>query len=288
MDFYNNLTVLQNEIVLPFDYSFGVPMLVSWIVTFLFCIILIDAELMNKKISFLVYLITIIVGGLLLGGTPNAVMPIQQILTTLSIKAEVGYLLPAIITLCVLLTSSILIGRIFCGFACPLGALQEIISKINFKTDLKAQKKVKYRIEVSSQTPTIIRWIFLGILILFVFWGISLLPVFNPFSGFSFLKTPSEQTLLLPFFGLTIVCIASVFMYRPWCRFLCPFGAGSSFCSQFARSKYQRTEDCTECGLCEEICPTQEAAKESKKSECYYCNRCIEICPHNAIKLNLG
>jgi len=263
-------------------------MLFSWIVTFLFCIILIEAELMNRKVSVVIYLITILVGGLLLGGTPNAVMPIQQILITMGVRAEVGYLLPAIIILCVLFASSLLIGRIFCGFACPLGALQEIISKVNFKADLKAPKKVKYRIEISSQIPTIIRWIFLSILILFALWGVLILPVFNPFSGFLFPKTPSAQTLLLPFIGLIIICIASIFMYRPWCRFLCPFGAGSSLYSQFARSKYQRTDDCTDCGLCEDICPTQEAARESKKGECYYCNRCIEICPHNAIKLNLG
>jgi NAD-dependent dihydropyrimidine dehydrogenase PreA subunit len=45
-----------------------------------------------------------------------------------------------------------------------------------------------------------------------------------------------------------------------------------------------RTDDCTECGLCEKICPTQEAYKDSKKTECYFCGRCVDICPVNAIK----
>ncbi|MFW9905541.1 MAG: 4Fe-4S binding protein [Candidatus Thorarchaeota archaeon] len=288
MEIYCQLAILQQEIALPFDYSFGVPMLFSWIITFIFCIILIEGEILSRKLSTVIYLITILVGGLLLGGTPNAVMPIQQILTTLGLNADFGYLLPAIIILIVLLVSSLLIGRIFCGFACPLGALQEILSNFSFKADIKSQKKVKFRIDVPPQIPIVTRWIFLGILLLFSFSGVLLLPVFNPFSGFLFPKTPSEQTLFLPFLGLILVSITSLFIYRPWCRFLCPFGAGSSLCSQVARSKYQRTEDCTECGFCEEICPTQEASRESNKSECYYCNRCIEICPHNAIKLNLG
>ncbi len=81
--------------------------------------------------------------------------------------------------------------------------------------------------------------------------------------------------------------ITSVFIYRPWCRFLCPFGAVSCFCSNFALTVYVRTEDCTECKLCEKICPTQEAFSDSKKGECYYCNRCVEICPEDAIRLNL-
>jgi len=270
---------------LPFEAAYGVPMIISWIITFLFCIMLIDSELMNRRMRNGIYLVTVFFGGILIGGVPNAVMPIQQILTTIGVRGDFGYLLPAIIIFCGLLSSSLLIGRIFCGFACPLGALQEIFSKINFKDDIKAQKNVKYAIKVSSQIPTVIRWIFLGILILFAFAGALILPLFNPFSGFLFLKTPS--VLLLPFLSLLTVSIASVFMYRPWCRFLCPFGAGSSLCSQVARTKYQRTEDCTDCGLCEEICPTHEAGRESKKGECYYCNRCIEICPHNAIKLNL-
>ncbi|MFX0124272.1 MAG: 4Fe-4S binding protein [Candidatus Hodarchaeota archaeon] len=271
---------------LPFEAAYGVPMIISWIITFLFCIMLIDAELMNRRMRDGIYLVTIFIGGILIGGVPNAVMPIQQILSTIGVRSDFSYLLPAIIVFCVLLASSLLVGRIFCGFACPLGALQEIISKINFKSDIKAQKKVTYSVKVSSQIPIVIRWLFLGVLILFAFSGVLLLPLFNPFSGFSFYRTPSA--LVLPFLGLLTVSIASVFMYRPWCRFLCPFGAGSSLCSQAARSKYHRTEDCKECGLCEEICPTQEAARGSKKGECYYCNRCIEICPHNAIKLNLG
>jgi NAD-dependent dihydropyrimidine dehydrogenase PreA subunit len=53
-----------------------------------------------------------------------------------------------------------------------------------------------------------------------------------------------------------------------------------------SRIKYHRTDDCTECGLCEKICPTQEAGVGSKKNECYFCNRCIEICPSNAIKFS--
>lgn len=263
-------------------------MLISWIVTFLFCIILIDAELMDRKIRNGIYVVTIIWGGIIIGGVPNAVMPIQQFLTTISLRSESSYLLPAIIILIVLLASSLFVGRIFCGFACPLGVLQELISTVNFKSDLKEQNEAKYQIKVVSSFSKKIRWIFLGIVILLALLSIQILPIFNPFPGFSVLKTPSVTTIIISFIVLIVVCVASIFLYRPWCRFLCPFGAGSCLCGQVTRSKYRRTEDCTDCGLCEKICPTQEAARDSKKGECYYCNRCIDICPHDAIKLNLG
>jgi polyferredoxin len=280
--------MLSQSEILPFEAIYGVPMLVLWIVTFLFCIILIDAKMMTRRVRIGIYLITIICGGILLGGIPNAVMPIQQVLTTIGLRGDTSYLLPAIIILGVLLISSVFVGRIFCAFACPLGALQELISGINFKSDLKSQKQAKYRIEVSPQIPNITRWLFLGIIVLLTFFGILILPVFNPLSGFSIFRTPFELLVIIPVLSLIVVSFTSIFLYRPWCRFLCPFGAGSSFCGQFTRNKYQRTEDCTECGVCEKICPTQEAATDSKKGECYYCNRCIEICPHDAIKLNLG
>ncbi|MHA2227468.1 MAG: 4Fe-4S binding protein [Candidatus Hodarchaeales archaeon] len=279
--------LLQND-VLPFEPTSGVPMIIYWIVAFLFCIILIDAKLMTRKVTIVIYLITILGGGILLGGIPNAVVPIEQFLITFGVRGDFGYLLPAILILFILLFSSFLVSRIFCGYACPVGALQELISKINFKSELKAQKKSNFRIEVPSKISNMVRWTFLGILFVLASWNIIILPMFNPLSGFSFIKSEFSPTELIPFSGLIVVGIASIFLYRPWCRFLCPFGAGSSFCSQFARTKYQRTDDCTECGACEKICPTQEASNTSKKAECYYCNRCIDVCPNDAIILNLG
>jgi polyferredoxin len=279
--------ILQSE-TLPFDAIYGVPMIMLWIITFLFGIILIDAKMMSKKVRFGIYLLIITCGGVFLGGIPNAVMPLQQLLISLGLRSDLGYLLPALTVLGVLLITSLLVGRIFCGYACPIGVLQELISFINFKSDIKAQEAAKYRVEISSNIATKVRWGFFGILFLCaIVWSIVFLPEINPLSGFEEFRTFFAFTITIPFVGLIVVGITSVFLYRPWCRFLCPFGAVSCFCSNFAPTMYIRTENCTDCGLCEKICPTQEAFSESKKGECYYCNRCIEICPYDAIKLNL-
>ncbi len=273
-----------NEL-LPLDSP--APMILFWVITCSFCVILINAKLMSRKISTTIYLITIILGGILLGGVPNAVLPIQYILIVIGLRGELTFLFLVSLILGLLLYSSLLFGRIFCGFACPVGALQELISKICFKSDLDGQKKAKFRVEVSSQVSSKVRWIFLGVLFLLAsVWSIVILPEFNPLSGFLFLRFLT-LTLLIPFLSMIAVGIASIFIYRPWCRFLCPFGIGSSLLSRFTGIKYQRTEDCTDCGLCEKICPTQEAAADSKKGECYFCNRCIEICPHDAIKFDM-
>ncbi len=280
--------IFQGE-TLPFEPIYGVPMIILWIVTFLFGIILIEAKMMSKKTRIGIYLLILFCGGILLGGIPNAVMPIQQLLISLGSRSDLGYLFPALIILLVLLITSILVGRIFCGYACPLGNLQELISNFNFKSDLKGKKKVKYRIDVSLTLTTKIRWAFLGIIFLLAgVWGIVFLPEVNPLSGFEEFRRFFTFTITIPFIALIIVTISSIFIYRPWCRFLCPFGAISCFLTNFAQTLYIRTDECTQCGLCEQLCPTQEAFPESKKGECYYCNRCVDICPHDAIKLNLN
>ena len=270
----------------PFDMSMAIPMFISWIVIMVLAFYLLSKGKASTKISIILYAISLILGGIILGAIPNAVMPIQQILTTLGMAGPINAIIPMVVILALLLLSTLIFGRIFCGYACPVGALQELISKINFKSNIKAQKNNKLHIEIPSKVANIIRWIFFGlIIILTLIWTISILQIINPFLGFSFIKNPGAVAFLMPLIMLIVVSIASIFVYRPWCRFMCPFGAIASITSRFSRCKYSRTDDCTECGLCEKICPTQEAFKESKKGECYYCGRCVEICPANAIKL---
>ena len=271
----------------PFDISFAVPMFFFWVVISILTILLINAEMMSRKVFIAISVITILFGGILFGGFPNVLVPTQYILRILGRQGLISSLHAAVIVLSLILGSSLIVGRIFCGFACPIGALQELISKINFKSDLKAQEKVKYRIEGSSKIASLVRRVFLGILIIMaVFGGILFLETINPLSGFFIFRSTFTLTLIIPLISLIIVSIVSIFVYRPWCRYLCPFGAFSSLCSRISKKKYRRTEDCTNCGLCEKICPTQEAYAGSKKNECYFCNRCIEICPDNAMKFS--
>jgi polyferredoxin len=281
--------MLAQSNVLPFDYYFGVPMIFFWIITFLFSIILLDAKLMRRRVTVGIYFITLIIAGIVIGGLPNAINPIQQVLITIAERTDPEYLLPALIILGILLLMSYLVGNVFCGFVCPLGVMQELISKLTFKSESRSQDKAKFLVNISSKNTKRIRWLFLLLILgLAGVWGILVFPTFNPFTGFKFINSLFDETFIIPFLIFSVIGFLSLIVYRPWCRFLCPFGAGSSFLTRFARIKYQRTDNCTDCGLCEDVCPTQEAFEDSSKEECYYCNRCVEICPHDAIIFNLG
>ncbi len=277
--------IFQNGI--SFNMITALPMFLLWVVVSIVALVLINKGKLNKKFSLIIYTVVIVLGGVILGNVPNAVLPIQTILSVIGVSGPIIItILPMIMMIVILLLTVLLFGRIFCGFACPLGALQEIISKINFKSNIKKQKAAKYEIDVSRKVATIIRWIFFGVIIvLAIFWSFSVLQIINPFTGFKIFTNPLAPLFLIPGISLIVVAIASFFVYRPWCRLFCPFGTLASVIGRFSQYKYVRTEDCNECGLCEKICPTHQAGRDSKKDDCYYCNRCIDVCPQDAIKL---
>jgi len=270
---------------IQFDMITAIPMFILWALLITVFTVLLVKDKISTKGSIVLYLISIVVGGLILGGIPNAVMPIQVILATIGANNQIVSIIPMIIILSLLLLTSLFVGRIFCGYACPVGALQELISKLQFKSNVKKQKNVKYTIDLPYNVARIIRWaFFILVSILAIVWSFALLQLINPFLGFSFFTNPLAIALIIPLVTFSIIALLSIFIYRPWCRLFCPFGAFSSVISRASLFKLQRTEACTECGLCETICPTNEASENSSKAECYFCYRCIEVCPENAIK----
>ena len=86
-------------------------------------------------------------------------------------------------------------------------------------------------------------------------------------------------TLTTGFLVFAAILIVSVFVYRPLCRFICPFGAVFSACTAAGKTCIVRTDACIGCRKCEKVCPTGEAGAWERKPECYLCGRCIEVCP---------
>ena len=270
-----------------FNMATAIPMFIIWVIITCISLALLLKSRMKKSISIVISILSIGLGGILLGAVPNAILPILQVLTVIGGKTPILGVIPMVVILGILLLSTFLIGRMFCGYSCPVGALQELVSKLNFKSSVKEQKKTKLAINTSQKIANIIRWsFFIIIAIILVVWGISIVQIINPFTGFKVFTNPFSVALLIPLISLIVITVLSFFIYRPWCRYLCPFGAFSTLTSRYSIFSLSRTDDCNECGLCEKICPTQEAFSDSKKGECYYCNRCVEACPNDAIKMS--
>ncbi|NLX48509.1 MAG: 4Fe-4S binding protein [Methanospirillum sp.] len=165
------------------------------------------------------------------------------------------------IALVVLLT--FLSGRHFCGYLCPVGAVQELAY-------LAPVPKLRTcRIRELGVVRGIVFVIVIGA---GLGAGVSVLSVFGIAEFF-------RLTLSAGFLAFVAVLACSLFFYRPFCRLFCPLGALFQVAAVPGLWKLRRTSACISCGRCERACPTGEAGPAASKGECYLCRRCIEACP---------
>jgi NosR/NirI family transcriptional regulator, nitrous oxide reductase regulator len=132
-------------------------------------------------------------------------------------------------------------GRTFCAAVCPHGALQDLI--------LLKPIKIPGWIE---QGLGVIPFIYLGLAALFAATGSAfIICEFDPFIP---LFRLSGSTTALSISAAFLV--AGLFIGRPYCRFLCPYGALLRIASVFSKWRVRITPDtCTQCTLCAESCP---------------------------------
>ena len=195
---------------------------------------------------------------------------------------------------------SLIARKLFCGWVCPLGALQELINKIPHKFHLK-----KFNFTIFNSVRMALLAMFI-LTFIFVKDQISLLgtrieaditlPVWKAFSAYSIYQPINFFELLHWSIDLTfiimmsILVIASLILYRPFCYLICPVGALTWLFEKIApgRIKVDR-EKCTDCGECvdQSPCPTIAGLKDENAGtlpDCTSCGECINSCPEGAIK----
>jgi NosR/NirI family transcriptional regulator, nitrous oxide reductase regulator len=157
--------------------------------------------------------------------------------------ADRGYAVPlGVVAFFVLpLVFSLFAGRAFCAGVCPHGALQDLI--------LLKPVKVPAWLE---QGLSILPYIYLGAGVLFAATGSAfIICEYDPFVP---IFRMSGRTLMV-LTGAALLLLG-VFVGRPYCRFLCPYGALLKLGATVAKLRVRVTPDfCTQCRLCEASCP---------------------------------
>jgi len=174
-------------------------------------------------------------------------------------------------------------NKLFCGWVCPIGALQEIVY-------LCLPRLKKLRIPFAAANSARI-----GLLVLFVpillGYGIYIYGYFNPFEILHWPVGPDFWTLYA-WAVILIVVVVSLFLYRPFCHIICPIGALTWFLEHISIARIRlRKETCNNCRVCvsKAPCSAMEAILSGKRlhPDCYACGTCVAACPADALQFRI-
>jgi ferredoxin-type protein NapH len=191
-----------------------------------------------------------------------------------------------------------LLGRFVCGWLCLFGLIQELLYKIPVP-----------KLTVPRKIDRPLRWLKYVFLVVFVLLLPALLKVNNGLSSVPyFCKLICPVGILegaIPlaildegvrgqlgflfrwkFVILAAIVAASMFVHRPFCKYICPLGA---FYGIFQRFSFLRltvdTERCVGCGACTRQCKMNvDVVHEPNSAECIRCGACTKVCPTGALK----
>jgi ferredoxin len=220
----------------------------------------------------------------------------------------------------VVLLLTLLSGRIYCSFLCPLGMLQDVFSRIGGKV------KKRFRRFGFKKPHTILRYGLLIItLIATLLWGIYFLTLLDPYSIFgrfmtyfgkpivlilnnflsgilgkfdlyTFVNTPLVKfpslVYAIPSAFLILVGIMSFIKGRLYCNTICPVGTFLGLISKisFMRIKFDDVK-CTRCGRCSLACKSScidFLNKDVDLSRCVTCFNCLKSCPDKALSFGFA
>ena len=194
----------------------------------------------SRRIVFSVSIVSVLYFGFFRTGCVCSIGSIQNVVLSI---ADSSYRLPLVVLLLFLLplVFALFFGRVFCSGVCPMGALQELVNVRNFRIS-----------RAVTSALSIIPWIYLGFAILYAATRSQFIICrFDPFV--SIFRLSGDVGMVV--FGISLL-VLSVFVGRPFCRFLCPYGAILGVVSSVATKRVEVTKKpCINCTLCHNACP---------------------------------
>ncbi len=180
---------------------------------------------------------------------------------------------------------SLVFGKSFCSWMCPVGLLSELLG--DFGKRLTGWRgKFPNWLDWPLRSP---KYLLLGFFVYSIFF------LMNEASLKQFLDSPynlvSDVKMYYFFANITrfslivlaVLFAASIFVRNFWCRFLCPYGALLGITSLLSPQKIKRNAvSCIDCGKCAKVCPSHikvDKVKTVFSDECTSCLECLDACP---------
>ncbi len=219
-----------------------------------------------------------------------------------------------------LLALTLILGRFFCGWVCPIGTVLDLVQPLAFWRRSRTRKARMSRIDTdgklvvpavpihtrlfpSNANSRLRYYILIGVVVAGAF-SLQALGLLDPLVIFHRTATTLVSnvfTLRLPplrtFFSLVSLIFVSIVLLelwqpRFWCRNLCPLGALISVFSRFSLLNRQVSGACTFCGDCHRACAMNAIPRKEPHNTdyaaCTFCLECESACPNTGISFAFG
>lgn len=225
--------------------------------------------------------------------------------------------IPALTWALVVLALALILGRVFCGYICPMGTTVDLADWVGRRSrkgkakgfESATLRNWKYMILLGLAGGAILglgfHFLFSPLSMITRFYGLVLYPILSLFGSsvlsalrplFSFigLEGLSFAEVRVPYYSTNLfvaalvmgILLLGLLQPRFWCRNLCPAGAILGLFSRLPWFRRSVSEKCTGCGRCLRSCPTGAISGDFVKTlhaECITCLKCQEVCPEGAI-----
>jgi len=193
----------------------------------------------------------------------------------------------SIILLVVYIIGTIFLGRVFCGYICPFGSVQEWIYKI-------ARKLYLPKFEFPDKLDKYLRYLKYVVLLAVVYYSFYLGDLvfrnYDPYNALMHFGNEYEEKYIA--YGLlALFLFLSLFAKNIWCRYFCPLGAFFGITKKFSFLKLKRDNNtCIKCNACDIVCPAHLPVKDLDtvtSPDCISCGQCVGRCPKSSLSYSL-
>jgi polyferredoxin len=204
-----------------------------------------------------------------------------------------------VVLLIAVLITALLFRSAFCGWVCPLGFLQDLVSSLSRWTQkrLPPLRKGIARFQSSRGFVIMDRYLrYFKYLVLIWAVGGSIYfgyMVFRDVDPWSALLSLFELSFTPGLIVLGVSLVGAFFVERPWCRYACPLGAASGIVATLSPTYLKREESaCKVCQVCSKACPMGlpvHTASVIRSADCNTCLECVGACPRQgALEVKFG
>lgn len=166
-------------------------------------------------------------------------------------------------------------NKLFCGWVCPIGALQELAHRIPLRPGAKRR--------IPFQTANAVR---IALFIVFVIVALATGKlVYRAASPFGFLQWDMKAAGIV---SLGVTLAVSLVLWRPFCHLVCPMGLVTWIVEQFSLLRVRRVQEgCNECGVCAKRSPCQAipaiVQERRVRPDCFACGFCVDRCARSGL-----